>query len=710
MQCKPLTRELLAGMQPSGTSPVFGLGGTPFSSMGTYTVRKIKKLIKHETKVAIRCMCPEDNNITKLVFSTMLRCMIKGACGLSGQCGQTCTKCMPGHTECTGYCQCGCKCGSSCGCTCDPRGCQCRKGCNRSECTPTSECCQMECGIRNYVANVCKCFLEHKYKEAKEMLKIALDSFRELKGCIPPVCGQPGKDFIKAVCGLMHKMCTKGCCNPERQRCIANKYWINYVENIEHCVKYKAKRIAQKFMRYTRDKECDDLCKQVGVKCLSRGLIMSFLAQKLVLHNLKCEEQKKMEEKKDPETKEELCPEGLRYKWKQHNKFWRRCVRRQALCFVHDWLKNYLEPLKICTGLARDQVDTFFKENNIHDEYRRIKYISKIVARCMLGTYNEKKTKEAFGESVKKYARGLLINCDKKVLKNSRRKTKLAMKLNGVKDDDVLFIGARFGGISCCRQRGKEGFKEEKCMEFTNKWVKDFTPVVTEAVNAARELIKECKELCNNKFMSCFILRKTTLWYLQMNFTGAKFNREDFNTFWQNMLNKSRALQEQANKILHESCRIACEGSEIKCTGTELNLLMLSMLDMSLSGKKKPYQMMSHSKRFQRLKQIMYYYRTGCGMACNMCTGMYQGLGQGTTHGQGMMMSPGMMSMMMPNMMMPGMMMPGMMGQMPMMRPGMMQQMMPQMMMQMPGMMGMHGGMMMPQGEMESEKMRKEQQ
>lgn len=635
--------ELMSGMQPSGLPPLCGLGGMGFSSMSNKTIRRIKRIIKRECRTALRCMCPEDNHLHHLIFSTMLRCMIKGVCKLSGEHGMERGSCM----NCQQNCNCTedrCCCGPECGCS---------KGC----CPYIRP--EMDTQIRNYVATICKGFLEHKYKEAKECLNIALNSFKQLNGCLPPLCGQPGKGFIKATCSLVHKLCAKGCCSRENQERIANKFWIEYFKNMEHCIRYKAKRVAQKFMRYTRDKECDDLCKQVGVKSLTRALMFLGMAQKIVIHNMKSEQQKKLEAAKGPETKEELIPQGVRHTWKLHKRFWRRCIRRQTLCFVHDLFKNYAESLRICTGLAKDQVDNFFKENNIHDDYRRVRCISKIVARCMFGTYGEKKTKEAFTESVKKYARGLLINCDKKTLKNCRRKAKLALKLNGVKDEDILYLGARVGGNMCCRQCGKEGYKEEKCLDFTNKWVKDNTSVLTEAVNAARELIKECKELGNNKLLTCFILRKTTLWYLQMNYTGGKFNREDFTNFWHNMVTKNRGLQEQANKLLHEACRIACEGTDIKCEGPELNIMMLTLLDMALPHEIRPYKLMAHSKRFQRMKENM---PRITGESCLMCgiptTSM---MGHGTNMRIGMMMSPEMMQSMMPHMMHHGMSYPGMM-------------------------------------------------
>ncbi len=595
--------ELLSGLRASGMEPLMSFGGRKLSAMSCCTVRKIKHVLKREVKNAVRCMCIDDNCLTQAVFVEILRSMIQTVSGLKGQKGVQCTKT---EESCTGTCQCGCCCGCDCGCTCDPKGCRCTKGCTGQNCS--TECCEMEMTLRNYAGAICKGFIQDRYKEVKEDINVALNAYRNLKGCLPIVCGKPGKEFVKATAMLVHKFCFKGGKSKEKEETIATKFWIEHMKESLRCVKHRSKHFALEFAKYMPKTEGDEtrmLARDLSKMTMARGLTAFFLAQKLSLMQMRTEAQKQKEAQKGPETKEECCTEGLRYRWKRNRKFWKCCLRRQLGCFLRQCVKNYAEPAKIAAGVAKEQVESFFKTCHLTDDNRRYKLMSKIVAHTIFGAYNEHKSKEAITESAKKYARGLLTCCNKKCHKCSRRRVKLALKLNGLTDRDMLYFGSRWGGLASCRTCGKNGCPAQECTEFTAKWVKENVENVRAVTNLAKELIKEFKGLENNQFLRCFIMRKATMWYLRFNFKeGGKFNPDEFRAFWSTVVFKIRALMDEANRLLHESCRVACEGCEIKPEGAELNVMMLSMMELAISsGTLYPHKELEHTKRFGRLQE-----------------------------------------------------------------------------------------------------------
>ncbi len=655
----------------------------PLANLGPRTIRKIKKLIKHEVKHAVDNSCPDKSHLVRQIVKTKLACCIEDACGIYGKQGNVCTKtALDCGDKCPGSCQCGCACGCSCGCNCDPRGCPCYKGCSCEGGDCSVECCQMEANIRNYTRAVCKFMLEHNHDQIKQHLEMALNSFKQLKGCLPPTCGGHGKSFQMAASMLMHKLHEKGMEKREKMEKICRKFWISYCENVEHAVKHKMKRKAQSVMFYLPDKDCDMLAKAVGVKCIQRGLMAAFHAQAVVGCMLAGELPKAEEHKGEEILKEQTCPLGLRRQWKANRKFWRKCLKTQSNHMINDWIRTYGEMCKMCIGPARELVQNMFKECHHHDPIFQTKMVGKIVAHCMFGCYNEKKDKAACEAAVKKYAKGMLCCCDKACIKVCRRRTKVALQLNGIHDETALYIGARWGGMACCKENCKEECPRGTCADFTARWVKENSQTLMDAYNAGKEMINECKELGNNEYLKCRIMTQGVLWYLKFNHQGGKFNRDDFRKFWDTLVSKNRALIDYCRKSLEEHLRKACEGTTMKCEGPEFKVMLMTMLDTATPREMQPYKMIEHRKRFPGMQT----HGRQC-MTCNL-PGMPM---------TGHMMSPMMMSTMMPGMpMMPGTMMPGMMQGM--MMPEMMgMMMMPMMGMQgMPRMEGMREGMMGP--------------
>jgi len=669
----------------------------PLANLGPNTIKKFKKLIKHEVKHAICLTCPDKSHVVKQIVKTKLTAMISDACGIKGETGNMCEKCVPTYSHtCPGNCQCGCKCGCKCGCTCDPKGCKCKKGCKGDDCS--EECCAMQENIKSYARNVCKFVLDQGHDEIKKVLGCVLGSFKMLKGCLPPTYGKHGKSFQKACAILMHKLHTKGHQDEEKCKEMCKKYWVKYCENVEHAVKKRSKRCAKRAMFYAPDKSCDFLAKQVGIKCITHGLTKAFHATAIVGCNML---HATGEEKKGDILMEESCPPGIRLEWKMKLKFWRKCLKQMSGHMVHEWMKTYGEMCKMAIPIAKEIVENKFKECNAQDPVYCVKMIGKIVKHVMFGCYNENKDKAAIETAVKKYCAGMLTACNKACLKECRRRVKTGLQLlGGIYDHKALYIGARWGGLVCCKAHCKEGCKREMCAEFTKKWIQENKDTLLEAVKAGNELINECKELGNNEFLKCRIMTQGTLWYLKFNQQPGKFNRDDFKKFWDNLVSKNRALIDCCHKSLEETLKKATEGSNMKIEKQDYVVMMMALLDNALPRECLPHKMMSHYESFPGMRK--------CKHECLTCNlpGMPM---------TGHMMSPGMMSQMMPGMpmmpgthmpgMMHGMMMPEMMGMM-MMRPEMMGEgMMPEMMgqgMMMPGMMpgmmmpGMMPGMMMP--------------
>jgi hypothetical protein len=140
-----------------------------------------------------------------------------------------------------------------------------------------------------------------------------------------------------------------------------------------------------------------------------------------------------------------------------------------------------------------------------------------------------------------------------------------------------------------------------------------------------------------------------------MNQKEDKFNKEDFNTFWNNMMAKKKLLTERCHKCIEEAqCKIkGLTGMDCEWCDTAL-LTMLTVDKMLSKGKK--HEGMRHGECHKKGMQC------GPTMGCGMNPGMMpntmamQQMNMMNMMMQHMMQPMPMQPTMMPNMMMPNMM------------------------------------------------------
>jgi len=478
---------------------------------------------------------------------------------------------------------------------------------------------------------------------------------------------------------------------------------MNYSEHMHYSMKHRFKKIAKRAMEYKTHHECDELCRYVGVNSLRRGLMAAYHAQMMVGSTM-CGEEKRCEDV----MKEQTCTHDMEQHWEQHFKLRKKYVKSEVRHFMHDMWMTYGEQMKMCTEYAKEMVENAFKEAMHPDMTRKHKMIAKIVSHCMFNWYNEKNNKTACQEMVKQYAHGMLTCCSQKCLKKAISYVETALMLHGIKDQDALYVGSRWGSRVCTMHFNKEMWTEEKCGELIKKWVAENSQLLMDTINAAKEHVKEFKETTRGESMKHYAVTRFAQWYLQFNHTTGKFNPEDFKTFWNGAVGKIKHLIEDCRKRLEEACKKVCAVTGTKCEGTEYKYMMMTMLEIAMPHGYMPHAMMfkqrKHMKhmKHQEKKQHTYPMHETSEMTHMMSPQKMHHMKMPEMMMPQMMMPPMMPGIMMPEMMgqrmmgqhemtMPHMMMPQMMhqmmpGMMPHMMPGMMPQMMPGMMM-MPEMM-----------------------
>lgn len=237
-------------------------------------------------------------------------------------------------------------------------------------------------------------------------------------------------------------------------------------------------------------------------------------------------------------------------------------MMKKGMKFVLEYYKKNEEAIKTCYDTVKELVVAYFKDMKQDDKcvmkaMRRV--MADIVSGAIYEAGDEKKSKEFFINYAKKYIKGLLCPCKKKCIRKCKHLVKAGLLFNGVKDECVLHIASRWGAIACCQKNGKDGCPESVCAEFTTRWVSDHVPIVTQALEVAKEMkeemMKECKEECPKKcgdkvkdrFMCKMIFK-----YLAMNCTDGKFDKEQFKAYIKEFKERMKKEREQMEKKFQE--------------------------------------------------------------------------------------------------------------------------------------------------------------
>ena len=529
----------------------------PPPCMDKKLMKKMKKKAKKEITIALEFLCPEWDCMYKMILMKVILCMLKekckSMCGKGGVCGKM--ECCKEGGECTKK-EC-CKEGTCKKECCKEGGCCkegecCKKECGKEECCTKKAKCPMKKMLKCMVRELCKCFVGTCKDMIKEMIDVAIASFKKLRGELPPFCKKFKHHFVKAVAKLLHKMHVKGGECKEMWGKIADKFWPKKFEKMECKMKKKAKKVAELAMFYAPGPDCE-LRKMVGKKCLTQLLVQKW---KMHMQMMKKCHKDKEECKGKPECKSE-CKEPCGEKG---GKCMKKKMKQECIKFVLSYLKDSEECLKMCTEGAKEAVETAFKDCKKCTEKCKMKLIAKIVAKCACCCgCGEKKTKEQCLEFANKYIKGFVCCCDKKCVKRCKDTVKTAMRLVGIKEKCILHIGSRWGAIMCCQTNGKAGCPKDVCAEFTGKWVKDFTPAIVEACNVLKELTKDCCKDCPcGDYEAKTISRKLILCYLKMNCLDGKFNKAHFTAF----------VNEKKEKMAKfaECCMKKCEAGPCQAT------------------------------------------------------------------------------------------------------------------------------------------------
>ncbi len=494
-----------------------------------------KEKAKREIEVAVSVLCADWDPLNQDIMKQILLDMVKRTC--KGKCEDF--ECQCTEKGCTCECPCICKgdaedkCKETCSC-----------GCKEPKESSICQCLTKGTDFIEHVKKLIKGFVGHCKDEVFKMIQVALDSFKRIKGMpLPPVGeGKWGKRLSKAVAKLTYKMHKKGFDQKENWEKIAEKFWTKRSDRRIKRMKKKAKKFSLKVLYYMTD-GCDFLYQKVAGKTLTRALLKLWGMK--WLHRMKHKEEKKEakaeEAKRGPPFGMGMgMGMGIGMGRKFGGGFWKKGMKwcfkkhliREGSKFAMEYLSANQENIRTCLSVAKDLVENYYKDQKAQTpaEARR-KVLEKIVAEAVFKAGGEKKPNEFFADFTKRYLRGAVSTCDKKCVKCCRKMFKLALMLNGVKDQCVVHIASRWGAIMCCQAHGKIGCPKQACADFAAKWIKDFAPLVSEAVNTMHEAMKETAGEEGEKFCEYQkkkMGRRMVLKYLEMNCVEGKLDKEHF--------------------------------------------------------------------------------------------------------------------------------------------------------------------------------------
>ena len=302
----------------------------------------------------------------------------------------------------------------------------------------------------------------------------------------------------------------------------ADKFWAKRSEKRQKRLKKKIGESVTRILYYVTE---DPLYQKVAGKILTRSMVK--LCHMKWAHH-------KMTKPEDGKHcgGEHAMMRGMGMKgkfWKKKGKFFKKKMMKEGVKFVLAYLKEVEESVRTLLGVVTSVADEKMKADPtaccIDHEL-----VVKAVSECINETDGEKKPNEYYVDFFKRYFRGYSCCCNKKCIKRCRKFFHIALLLNGFKDTCAIEVASRWGAIMCCQTNGKKGCVETDCAEFAAKWIKDFCPIVLEAMKTYNETVEECKEEGDKKgeFRKQRIARRMILRYLKLNCVDGKFDKENF--------------------------------------------------------------------------------------------------------------------------------------------------------------------------------------
>jgi len=477
--------------------------------------KKDHKKAKKEIEIAASVYCGDWDPLHQEIMKGVMLDVIKRTCDKD-----ECKDC-PCHDEklcCGDKCVCGHKCPEECPENC-PCGCKDRKN-------PMCHCYKGDIDFVDHVRNLNKFFMGYCKGEVMKMADVALECFKKVKGFSFPEEGKMKEKCLKSIRKLLYIYHKKGFCQKEIWEKLGIEFWSKRSEERDKKMKHKFKKFVKKVLYYTST-ENDKLYQKAACKAIIRAMITTFKAK---MRDLKA---KFKEEKKECHKFGKMCKDKKFCK----GKFIKEHLKSDGVKFITEFMKGQNENIKNALQIARENVFAFAKELKegktgaypLWPQKKQVKTICKIVCECICAAGTEKKSNEFFVDIANRYIKGCVCTCDKKCIKCCRKLFETAIMLNGIKDEAILAIGSRWGGIMCCQNNGKTGCQKEACADFATKWIKDFMPIVSDAVGIAKEIMKDCacKQGCGEyeKKRKC---RRMILKYLQLHCIDGKLDKENF--------------------------------------------------------------------------------------------------------------------------------------------------------------------------------------
>lgn len=589
---------------------------------------KPKKLLKEKCKkrqeiiVAIAAMCPEFTPLQLCVGRKLIKNILKHYPGEHAKAPQAkgeqpCESCKK---ECKGTCQgmckeksCGgmsqccenvCKCCMCCKCGCQSKccegGCKCCKsctcGCQKKVCeekckSAEGEVCKKEKGKSKESEESCarlkdiKHLVKQVFVSEKErtlmMMQTALDTFAKVKGKpVSQESHEPHNWFVKGVVKLMCKMYKKNAFTKEAQEKMGEKFWEKGGSKYLKKMKRKVKNLAKKAVFYNCE-GCEKSAQKGVAKAILRAIWGICMAKSICPKLAECK--KEGEGKKEESTCKPCGSTGF-----VNKKYMKKFLAEGAARFAGQFIQDNKEIILTCSKVVKEAVDAYFTDNPPHgyiDKFKS-KLISKIIARCIILSGGEKKIESFYAEIAKRFIIGTAHPCSKKCFKSCRKLATTGLTFNGVTGSCKLHLASHWAALMCCHTNGKIGCPKEICTEFFSKWIKDFMPLVEEALKAMEELkeeCKECKEHSMGEWMKCKITSKIVLEYLRLYCPDGKFNKEDFK---KSMKEGKEIMKKLSDKYMkHFSVEACCKG-EMKISDMEIMEMKMEMNKMKKMVKK----------------------------------------------------------------------------------------------------------------------------
>jgi hypothetical protein len=315
----------------------------------------------------------------------------------------------------------------------------------------------------------------------------------------------------------------------------AECFWMkDYHKHFEK-VKKTAKKLAKTAVCYSGC--CCDIGKKVCTKIM----------QDLIFVKLKTNIKIAVAEKKKEGPKKCCeCPKMLKKQLKCKEKM----QKLEALVIATTTMKERCEDVKLLIETVKATVDEFTKDIKECTDCCRKKATIKAAHFVFHCVWSEKIEKAKIQEHTLKFLKEMYAPCPKECVKKCQKIFKIGAQLHGLVDKDALHVMKKWGAMNCCHVNAKNRCCPDAMMPFAAEFLKKNVPVVSEAINGAREVIKANK-ICEhmNKYWIKNMLRKRVLGFLA--FEG-KFDKGHFAAWFEKKLTDYKNLSEKLAKPLCE--------------------------------------------------------------------------------------------------------------------------------------------------------------